>query len=63
MERRYLWFGNGTCLGFKIFKSYREMIEWAKDDNHDGTYYIDCPNITFRKTRQQILNEIANNNK
>ena len=39
------------------FSNEDEMVEWAKDNNHDGTYYIDCPNITFRKTRQQILNE------
>ena len=36
------------------------MVKWAKDDNHEGTYYISCPNITFKKTRQQILNENAN---
>ena len=62
-KRRYSWLGNGSCCWFKIFKSYREMVEWAKDDNHDGTYYIDCPNITFKKTRQQVFNENANNNK
>ena len=61
MERRYSWLGNDSCWRFKIFKSYREMVEWAKDDNHEGTYYIDCPDITFKKTRQQILNEIAKN--
>lgn len=61
MEKRYSYLGNGTSWGFKIFKSYKEMVEWAKDDKHYGTYYIDCPNITFKKTRQQILNENANN--
>lgn len=61
MKRRYSWLGNGLC--FKIFKSYKEMVEWAKDDNHDGTYYISCPNITFKKTRQEILNKNTNNNK
>ena len=60
MKRLYSWLGNGSCCRVKIFKSYKEMVEWAKGDNHDGTYYIDCPNITFKKTRQQILNENAN---
>ena len=62
MKRRYFWLGNGSCWGFKIFKSYKDMVEWAKDDNHDGTYYISCPNITFKKTRQEILNLNTTNN-
>ena len=62
MKRRYSWLGNGSCWGVKIFKSYNDMVEWAKDDNHDGTYYISCPNITFKKTRQEILNLNTTNN-
>lgn len=51
-NRRYTYIGND---GFKTFQSLKQMKEWARDESHDGTYYISAPNITFTKTRQQVL--------
>ena len=55
MKRRYAWIGNGDCWRVKTFSSYKEMVEWAKNSEHEGIYYISCPDITFKKTREQIL--------
>lgn len=30
------------------------MKEWAKDEAHNGTYYISCPDITFQKSREEV---------
>lgn len=57
MKRRYAWIGNGYCTCFKTFKSYNEMIAWAIDKRHEGTYYISCQNITFRMSREQIIQD------
>ena len=57
MKRRYVWIGNGDSCRFKSFKSYAEMLSWAKDSKHNGIYYISCPNVTFKKTREQIMEE------
>ena len=56
MKRRYAWIGSGDNCRFKSFKSYAEMFSWAKDSKHDGIYYISPPNVTFKKTREQIIN-------
>lgn len=56
MKRRYAWIGSGNSCRFKIFKYYAEMLSWAKDSTHDGIYYISCPNVTFKKTREQMIN-------
>lgn len=40
---------------FKSFTSYKKMKEFAKDENNNGVYYISCPDITFKYSREQIL--------
>lgn len=52
MKRRYFYL-KGT--EYKTFSSYRRMAEWAKDEDHDGVYYISCPSITFKHSREEIL--------
>lgn len=52
MKRRYFYL-KGT--EYKTFSSYRRMAEWAKDEDHDGIYYISCPSITFKHSREEIL--------
>lgn len=51
-DRRYTYL-NGT--EYKTFTSFRKMLEWAKDEAHDGKYYISTPAMTFTHTRTQIL--------
>lgn len=53
MKRQYTFIGENG--GFKTFTSYRKMKAWAEDPAHEGTYYISAPNITFKKTRLQVL--------
>jgi len=51
-KRRYTYIGKDSV---KTFTSLKQMKEWAMDESHDGTYYISAPDITFTKTRQQVL--------
>ena len=51
-NKRYTYL-NGT--EHKTFTSFRKMLEWAKDEAHDGKYFIHCPAMTFTHTRTQIL--------
>lgn len=51
-EKRYVYL-NGTQ--FKSFSSFRKMVEWAKDETHDGSYYISTTAMTFKHNRIQIL--------
>ena len=53
MKKRYVWIGEYGK--FKCFTSYKKMLDWASDENHDGTYYISCTDVTFKKTREQVL--------
>lgn len=50
-DRQYTYVGNEV----KAFSSFRKMLEWAKDENHDGNYYISTRTTTFKHTRKQIL--------
>ena len=51
-NRRYTYVGD-DCV--KTFSTFEQMKKWAKDEHHNGTFYISCPDITFKKTRQQII--------
>lgn len=39
---------------FKTFSTRKAFLEWAKDENHNGTYYISYPNMTVTHTRAQV---------
>ena len=40
---------------FKKFRSFKEMLEFATDERNDGIYYISYPDITVKKSREQLL--------
>ena len=40
---------------WKVFFNREAFIEWAKDESHDGMYYVSTPRLTFKFTRKQLL--------
>ena len=51
-NRRYSYVGADMV---KTFKNFKQMQEFAKDEAHNGMYYISCTDVTFKKTRETIL--------
>lgn len=51
-NRRYVYLRG---VEFKVFRTFKEMFEYAQDERHDGKYYISCPDITFKYDRNDII--------
>ena len=40
---------------WRTFFTRKAFTAWAKDPSHDGTYYVSTPQITFKFSRESIL--------
>ena len=59
MKYRYSFVGNvnpenGSFLA-NVFSSRREMLDYAQDEAHEGTYFVSTPMMTFKYTRAELL--------
>lgn len=39
----------------KFFTTRKAFIEWAKDESHNGKYYVSYHGMTVCKTREQVI--------
>ena len=42
-------------LQWKFFSTKKAFLEWARNKENNGDYYISYPNMTSKLSREQVL--------